>query len=248
MLAVGAGAEGGRERAGDLGGAPGRGGGGSGLPIGVGDDAVLLAIGAREVDGSGDGGGCFGVGSVDFVGGDVEEDFVVAGVKEGGDLFAVEGSPLVVMAGDGAIDAGGEVSADEDVEAGGFGFGVEVEAVAELCGRGGGHVVWVGAGEPDPADGAEFMLVGGTGGGDPLGLPVGGGEEAGLEGCRHGGGALAFVVPDDDLPEVALLGVEGSAGVRDVEGSGGVDAAGIPGVGLAGEEASSIGGDEDFVA
>lgn len=248
MLAVGADAEGRGEWAGDLRGAPGAVGRGARLPFGVGDDAVLLAVGARDADGGGDGGGGRGGGGVGAVSGDVEEDFVVAGVKEGGNLFAVEGSPLVVMAGDGAVDASGEVSADEDVEAGGLRFCIEMKAVAELCGRCRGDVERVGVGEPDPADGAEFPRVGGVGVGDPLGLPIGGGEEAGLKGGGEGVGVLVSVVPDDDLPEVALAGAEGCAGVGDIEGGGGLDATRIPGVGLAGEEMSGVGGDEDFIA
>jgi hypothetical protein len=47
----------------------------------------------------------------------VEVYFVVARVKERGDLFAVKGPPLVMMACDGAIDVGCNFSACEDVEA-----------------------------------------------------------------------------------------------------------------------------------
>ena len=181
LLAVGPGAEGRGERAGNLRGGPWGVGSGSGLPLGVGDDAVLLAVGARDADGGGDGGGCGGGGCVGFVGGDVEENFVVAGVEEGGDLFAVKGSPLVVMAGEGAVDAGGEVAANEDVEAGGDRRCVKMDAVAELRGSGGGDAERIGVGEPDVADGGEFLRVGEIVTGNPLGFPVGGAHEAGFK-------------------------------------------------------------------
>ena len=95
-------------------------------------------------------GGCglAGVGRGDF-----DEDFVVAGLEERGDLFPVEGAEVGVLAGGGAVDGGGEVADGEDVEAGSGGCGVEVKGVAEFGFGAGWDGFGVGVGEPEPADG-----------------------------------------------------------------------------------------------
>ena len=67
---------------------------------------------------------------------DFHLDLVVAWLKQEGDLFAVKGAPLVVMACDVAIDPGNELSACEDVKACGVWSGIEMQVVEEVRRRG----------------------------------------------------------------------------------------------------------------
>ncbi len=152
-----------------------------------------------------------------------------------------------MLSGDDAVDGCDVGSGAHDVQTRAGGRCVEMQSVAELGGSAGGDLLRVSVGEPEPADSGEFAFGSGVGAANPLRVPIGGREKAGLKEGWGGGCGLVLVVPDSDLPEVAGLRFEGGACVGDVDGVGGGDAAGVPHVGFAGSKIRFARGDKELI-
>src|ERR1017187_5527573 len=178
---------------------------------------------------------------------DIQFKLIVTWVKEGGDFFAVKGTPLVVMACDLTVYVGNELSACKDVKARRVGHGIEMKVVKKVPTGGGGHVHGIHIRKPDPADGVQFLLGDQVFASNPLGLPVGSADEAGLKKCGRRDSLPAPLIPCANLPDIALLWPDRSAGVSDIYRLRRLDLPRVPRVCVAGSQVLSVRRDGDFI-